>query len=111
MFKLLKFAVISFCIIIAFYFWMTNTPKSQAYTDDIKYFFPNDSNEKYLTNIPREFGRLVDVKLFYLDRNHNMAELWFEADDKTIRIVSVNKGKSPDFKSEIDNRVRVIPRK
>ena len=63
-----------------------------------------------MTYIPIRYGHLVDVKLIFPDRKYNMAELWFEDKEGTIRIVTVNKGKAPDFEPLLDNRVRVIPR-
>ena len=87
------------------------SPAGQSTQKDEKDNYPKDLGEKTMSSIPKEYGCLVDVNLFYPDRKHHIAELWFEDQEGTLRIVTVDKGKSPDDQPRIDDRIRVIPRK
>ena len=97
------------CFIFLFLF-LSTSPAGHHTIQDEKGIYPANAGENRMDSIPKSYGRLVDIKLHYPDRNHHIAELWFEDEHGTIRIVTVDKGKSPDDQPKIDDRIRVIPR-
>lgn len=105
-----KLFFLSLGILISSIFWFSSSLLDRDALEDGKESLPGKIEKNIMAFIPTEYGRLVDVKLMYPDRNHHIAELWFEDDEGTIRIMTVNKGKSADFQPKIDDRIRVIPR-
>ena len=106
-----KITFMLFGIIVSLILWFSTSLNSKSTIKNASEFWPKEASNNGMDFIPKEYGRLVDVKYYYPDRRHNIAELWFEDDTGTIRIIQVDKGKSPDFEPLIDNRVRIIPRR
>lgn len=99
---IIKLFVFSFLILSA-------SPAGQGTSEDENKTYHTKDNQNTMSSIPKAYGRLIDIDLYYPDRKHHIAELWFEDEEGTIRIVTVAKGKSPDDQPKINDRIRVIP--